>query len=130
VLPDDGPKMLQQVAQAQAGPDGAFTLTAADPGALNGMAQAGDGSVDVLVQVDAAGGTATTMTQWVTAAPIDAAPLAFAATGSPPTLAAVDPYPRRPSGARAAQVKCRDGSVFGRPAKKVLSAPRIFSGAS
>jgi hypothetical protein len=121
VLPDDGPKMLQQVGQTQAGSDGAFTLNAADPGTLDSLSQAGGGSVDVLVQVTAAGGTATTMTQWVTAAPIDAAPLATAAAASPPTLAAVDPYPRKRTGAHAAQVKCLDGSVFGRPAKKVLS---------
>jgi hypothetical protein len=120
-LPDDGPKTLQQVAQTQAGSDGAFTLTAADPAALNGLAQAGGGSVDVLIQVAAAGGTATTMTQWVTAPPVDAAPLASAAAASPLTLAAVDPYPRKRTGAHAAQVKCLDGSVFGRPAKKVLS---------
>jgi hypothetical protein len=31
VLPDDGPTALQQVGQAQAGSDGAFTLAAADP---------------------------------------------------------------------------------------------------
>ena len=121
VLPDDGPKMLQQVGETQAGSDGAFTLTAADPATLNSLAQTGGGSVDVLVQVTAAGGTATTMTQWVTAPPIDAAPLATAAAASPPALAAVDPYPRKRTGAHAAQVKCLDGSVFGRPAKKVLS---------